>query len=181
MSILIRPGKPVSQSLSVRAAAAVAVYRAVKQVLDIDLDIQWVNDLYYQGHKICGILTEAAEDFETGDIAYAIVGIGIRLFDSPGGERGIFRKDSVSVDRNLLAAEVIRAFLEETGREEISWLYKKRGTAPGSTAILVRDGRKEKIIVRGILNDGRLIAENESGLEEIITYGETIPVKQVRI
>lgn len=178
MSILVRPGKSVRESLCIRAAAAVAVYRGVKKVLGIDLAIQWVNDLYYQEHKVCGILTEAAEDFETGDIAYAIVGIGLRLFDSAQGDRGIFTRDSPKVDRNLLAAEIIRAFLEEAPREEISHLYRERSQQPGSSTVLVRDGRRERITVREILEDGRLVAEHESGLEEILTYGETVPEEE---
>ncbi len=44
-----------------------AVYKAVKKVTGISLDIKWVNDLYHNGRKVCGILTEAVTDFESGE------------------------------------------------------------------------------------------------------------------
>ena len=38
---------------------SVAVCRAVKKLCGLELAVKWVNDLYYQGRKVCGILTEA--------------------------------------------------------------------------------------------------------------------------
>ena len=35
---------------------AVAVYKAFKEIFDIELSIKWVNDLYYNDKKVCGIL-----------------------------------------------------------------------------------------------------------------------------
>ena len=68
----------------ITTAAAVAVYKAVLEVCGISLGIKWVNDLFKDGKKVCGILTEAMTDFESGTIESAIVGIGLNLF--PGEE-----------------------------------------------------------------------------------------------
>ena len=45
------------------------------------LSIKWVNDIYLNDKKICGILTEAISDFETGGIEYVVLGIGINCFE----------------------------------------------------------------------------------------------------
>ena len=38
--------------------AAVAVSRAIQKKADINVKIKWVNDLYLENKKICGILAE---------------------------------------------------------------------------------------------------------------------------
>lgn len=57
--------------------AAVAVLKTAKKALDLDLDIKWVNDLFYKGKKICGILTQAYVDVENASTSSVVVGIGV--------------------------------------------------------------------------------------------------------
>lgn len=57
--------------------AAVAVLNCVKKTLNLDLDIKWVNDLFYKGKKVCGILTQACVDVENSSTSSVVVGIGI--------------------------------------------------------------------------------------------------------
>jgi BirA family biotin operon repressor/biotin-[acetyl-CoA-carboxylase] ligase len=61
----------------ITTAASVAVCKAIEKVTGISCRIKWVNDIYKGGKKICGILTEAATDFESGNIDYIVLGIGI--------------------------------------------------------------------------------------------------------
>ena len=81
MSVLLRN---ISKEalLSVTPAAAVAVYEALFSVLKIETFIKPVNDLYYQGKKVCGILTQAVSG---GDVEFVVVGIGVNLFRPDGG------------------------------------------------------------------------------------------------
>lgn len=61
LSLLLRPGEMgLSQcdTVLITTAASVAVARAVSQTLHKELKIKWVNDLYFNGKKVCGILTE---------------------------------------------------------------------------------------------------------------------------
>ena len=85
MSVILKPQGTIHDSLLITTAAAVAVYRAVAQLCGIQLDIKWVNDLFYKGKKVCGILTEAVTDFESGNMlqrAKAMVPILVPLFVS---------------------------------------------------------------------------------------------------
>ena len=75
LSILYHPKALFAQSRLVTAAAAAAVWEAVHSVCGYDLDIKWVNDLYFQGKKVCGILTEGSSSFETGELDCIITGI----------------------------------------------------------------------------------------------------------
>ena len=72
ISVILKPQGTLQDSLLITTAAAVAVYRAVAQICGIQLDIKWVNDLFYKGKKVCGILTEAVTDFESGNIEFVV-------------------------------------------------------------------------------------------------------------
>ena len=72
MSIVLRPDRTLKEGLLITTAAATAVCRAVKKICGIDLGIKWVNDLYLHNKKVCGILTEAVTDFESGNIEFAV-------------------------------------------------------------------------------------------------------------
>lgn len=79
MSALLRPQLPAQDAALMTTLAAVAVAEAVEAVSGRPAGIKWVNDVYVGGKKVCGILTEASLDCESGALAYAIVGIGINL------------------------------------------------------------------------------------------------------
>ena len=67
-SLLLRPALSAADAQTATIAAAVSVARAVKALCGLELGIKWVNDLYYQGKKVCGILTEAGTDIESGQV-----------------------------------------------------------------------------------------------------------------
>lgn len=79
MSFVFHPNAEISSAVSVTTAASVAVVRAVEKLTNIKPQIKWVNDVYINSKKICGILTEAITDFESGLTQSVIVGIGINL------------------------------------------------------------------------------------------------------
>ena len=58
---------------------AVAVARAIEKVSGIETKIKWVNDIFINGKKVCGILTESGIDVTTGKLDYVVVGIGINV------------------------------------------------------------------------------------------------------
>lgn len=77
MSLLVKPTFDISKSILVTTAASVAVCRGINSVLGIDCKIKWVNDIFLNGRKIGGILTEGITDVESGQIEHIVIGIGI--------------------------------------------------------------------------------------------------------
>ena len=97
MSLMYHPDTSLSENLSVTAAAAVAVVRAIEKLTDMRPQIKWVNDIFINGKKVCGILTEAVTDFESGTDLSVIVGIGINVTTESfppevGGNGGKYRR-----------------------------------------------------------------------------------------
>jgi len=78
LSVILRPKIPPQDRVLVTPMAAVAVCHGVEHLCGIRPDIKWVNDLYLEGKKLCGILCEG-----TGDAV--IVGIGLNLRSPEGG------------------------------------------------------------------------------------------------
>ncbi len=85
LSLLLRPSLSAREAFLLTTCAASAVAQAIEDCAGIETQIKWVNDLFCGGKKVCGILTEAALDLESGGLRYAIVGIGVNLFPPAGG------------------------------------------------------------------------------------------------
>lgn len=82
MSVVLRNVKK-ERLLDVTPMAAVAVSRVLDKNFGVNTRIKWVNDVYLDGKKICGILTKAQS--KNGETDFIIVGIGINLFAPEGG------------------------------------------------------------------------------------------------
>ena len=80
LSMLIRPNNEdaLPDLMTVTAKTGVCVCHALWDAFGIEAGIKWVNDVFYHGKKICGILVEGAP-FVDGRIPYLIVGIGTNL------------------------------------------------------------------------------------------------------
>lgn len=84
-SLLLRPAFPLSDMAYVTSYAAVAVALAIEKVFGTRTQIKWVNDVFVDGHKVCGILTEGSFDAESGALSSMVVGIGINVLTPEGG------------------------------------------------------------------------------------------------
>ncbi len=164
MSLMYHPDTSLSENLSVTAAAAVAVVRAREADRHVRPQIKWVNDIFINGKKVCGILTEAVTDFESGTDLSVIVGIGDKCHHgklSAGGRETAASIGVSRLDRNRLAAEVAaellrlikdlsdRSFMEDyrqhsmvIGREIT---YIKNGISHSATAISIDDDGDSKV------------------------------------
>lgn len=178
-SVVLRPEKGVQDSLLLTTAAAVAVYRAVKELFGKELSIKWMNDLYDGGKKVGGILTEAISDFETGTLEFVVVGIGLNLYEPKNGfpkelegRAAAILERGQEADRNLLIASAVNALLEEACRDEISPVYRQQNIVPGHRVRVVTSHRDYVADAVGILPDGRLEVRDERGKAEFLAFGD---------
>ncbi|MBR7064880.1 MAG: biotin--[Treponema sp.] len=63
------------------ALAAVAVCRSLESVYGVEPMIKWVNDIFLNGKKVSGILSEGIVN-ASGVIEYVVVGIGVNILPS---------------------------------------------------------------------------------------------------
>lgn len=178
-SVILRPQKSVQDSLLLTTAAAVAACRGIEEVCQVPLSIKWMNDLYLEGKKVGGILTEAVTDFENGDIEFAVVGIGLNLYEPQNGfpgelaaKAGAILPRGQETDRSAIVSAIVNALLEEGEKESISPLYRERNIVPGQWVTVLTSHREYDALALEILPDGRLVVEDEKGHREILAFGD---------
>ncbi len=173
-SILYAPTGELANAVSVTSAAAVAVMRAIREICGIQTEIKWVNDLYYRGRKVCGILCESVT---RGDRTYIVVGIGINLTtaDFPAVLRERAGALDTKVERSHLIAAVYRAlqpYLADPCRRD--WLpdYRTHSAVIGKAVTWVHEGIEHEGRALGIDRDGGLEVQAADGKCETLRTGE---------
>ncbi len=179
MSLVLRPLLPAQKVLSVTTAAAVAVCRAIERVSDRKAQIKWVNDVYCDGKKVCGILTEAG--FQGDKLRYAVLGIGINVCDPVGGFPDEIADIAASVfgkgagDRDALAKAVLDAFCEEyahLAQERYVAEYRARSCLVGKpVTVKAPDGDREATAL-GVDEQCRLLVRYTNGGEDALSSGD---------
>lgn len=155
--------------------AGCAVCTAIEKLAEKTPKIKWVNDIYLNGKKVCGILSEATADIESRSIDSVVVGIGINLTtenfpDEIKATAGSLEKN---ISRNVLAALVITELyncLNRTGEENINE-YKSRSLVLGKEIHYIKNGvacTGEAVDIDG---KGQLIVITDNG-KEVLNSGE---------
>jgi len=183
MSLILRPNVYASEAVLVTTAASVGVCRAIRRVTNKDLQIKWVNDIYLGDKKICGILTEAVTNFETGLVECVIIGIGLnfRLPENNFPEDlkeivgSLFKEKPDTLTRNQLVAEIINEVLElceDLENRDFLIDYKKYSMVLGHKIRVHRQDEWSFARAIDISDNGGLIIENEFGELETLNSGE---------
>lgn len=183
MSILLRPEFSAEESLSITTAAAVATANAIERVTGLRALIKWVNDVYVDGYKVCGILTEASMNFKSGGLNYAVLGIGINVKEPEGGfssdikdiAGALYKQQPPKNTRNGLAAEILNCFFEFYDKlAENSFMeeYKERSLLTGMKIHFVCGENRYFGTVVGIDDRARLLVRQESGTVTAFSAGE---------
>lgn len=79
LSVLIRPRVGLSDLLTLTGWVAAAAREAVEKASGAPVEIKWLNDLYLNGKKLCGILTEFTLLAESGEPDYVVIGMGVNM------------------------------------------------------------------------------------------------------
>lgn len=182
MSILLRPKFSAEESLFITTAAAVAVAGAVEEATGRTAKIKWVNDVYLDGYKVCGILTEASVDFETRGLNYAVLGIGVNLQEPEGGfseeirevAGALFEKAPPGAQVTLAAGILNRFFNFYSSLTALSFLpeYRERSLLTGAQIHFLYGNESYTGKVIGIDETVRLLVELEDGTRKAFSAGE---------
>ena len=184
MSLLLRPSMPAADITGITASAAVAVAQEIEQLSGQKASIKWVNDVFVQDKKVCGILTEASIDCETGAVHHLVIGIGINTAlpegDFPEELREIagtaFGGDPIPELRCRLAAGILdrlMAYADDLTSEMIFREYKKRLLVLGRPIYILSVGKApEPAVVLDLDRDYSLLVQREDGSVQRLNSGE---------
>lgn len=186
MTLALRPTFDLDKALYVTMAVAVAVCHAMEKVAGIRGRIKWVNDIFYQNKKVCGILTEAQSNFETGKIDKLIIGIGVNCFPGSLPEElkdiaGPLAQSPDAFSRGQLAAEIFNEtmdMLKDLESKAFLREYRSKCFILGKNIYVHPNLDKKSIRARAIDIDenGGLVVEYMEGRKirqmETLTTGE---------
>ena len=184
MSVLLQPMLKAADAVNITACAAVAVAEAIESLAPVQAQIKWVNDVYVEGRKVCGILTEASLDSGTAAVNYLVVGIGINIRPPEGGfpadlqkiAGSVFGEEEIPGLRCRLAAAVLDRLLGYYEHlQEKPWLeeYRKRSLVTGKEIRVLMPGKEpENGTAIGIGDDFSLLVQMEDGTLRRLNSGE---------
>lgn len=180
-SLVIRPDTSLQNAVTATTAASVAVCKAIEKLTDLKPKIKWVNDVYLNGKKVCGILTEATTDFESGIVDSVIIGIGINISTTkfPGDVEGAGCLD-VDINRSALIAETVNELMNIAGGDYASFIeyYRSHSMVIGEKIKFIQNGKTTFATALAIDERGGLEVGLESGEKTVLRSGE-ITVRKV--
>ncbi|MCD8356032.1 MAG: biotin--[acetyl-CoA-carboxylase] ligase [Clostridia bacterium] len=185
ISILLHPTIPLERINMITVGAAVALCEAITEAAGFEPDIKWVNDVLKNGKKLCGILTEASMEAETGQLSYAIVGVGINVRTPEGGLPEEIREIAGCLEdfaphpvrRNALTAsffnhmESCYELIVSGNTEALIDRYRSFIHFLGEPITVIRSGVKEAATAVAINSSGHLIIE-QNGQQSTMLAGE---------
>ncbi|MGP1587415.1 MAG: biotin--[acetyl-CoA-carboxylase] ligase [Treponemataceae bacterium] len=189
LSIIYNPKEKIVEPAKITAFSAVALCRVINRLYKVNPKIKWVNDIYLNGKKVAGILTEGFSNFETGFIENVIIGIGVNIFDNPNFfpkeiskiAGSIFEKEKlsdISVSRCQfiaeIAGEVLSIFSEKP--ESVMQEYKDFSFLTGKKVnvhpIIDDPDSSYEAKVIGIDDNACLIVQLKDGSKKLLNSGE---------
>ena len=180
-SLLLHPDFSAEKSLLLTVMAAVSVAETVMKYNKNDVKIKWVNDVYIDGKKVCGILTEGAID-SNKKLQYAVVGIGINVIAPEIGfpddikdiATAVFPGKAEENIKEMIIADVVNKFFSMYNSDDNDYIrrYKEYSYLTGKDINIISAETTRPATVIDITDDCHLLVKNEYGETEEILSGD---------
>lgn len=180
-SLLLHPEISAEKSLFLTVMAAVSVAETVMKYNKNDVKIKWVNDIYIDGKKVCGILTEGSINSKK-KFDYAVVGIGINVVEPENGfpdvikdiATAIFPGNAEDNIKEKIVAEVVNRFFQMYNGDDNDFIrrYKEYSYLTGKEINIISGENTRPAVVLDITDDCRLLVKNKNGEIEEISSGD---------
>ena len=175
VSVLV-PLKIGSDSgIRITAIAGVATMRTISHVCNKKCAIKWVNDIIYNGRKVCGILAQGYND-------KAVVGIGINYRTDPNNlpddvritASTLYGKDEDAPDERTFVETLLENVYDLCTKDDENWLeeYKASSTILGKEVLILQAG---SVVGEGVateIDDDCHLHVVVEGKETVLSTGE---------
>ena len=164
--------------------AAVITLQAIEGLTGIKCGIKWVNDLYIESKKVCGILAEGVVEHTTGKIKSVVVGIGINIDTKCFPDEieniatSIYKENTTANPKDLvtlLAMDITKRFMSDDvfkNDEEYMSIYRENQILIGKNVTVHGGSEVYEAKVVDVDSKGRLIVEKSDGVKENLFSGE---------
>ncbi len=172
-------GDAPTSVIALTSAAAVVVTRELQRYSASKCEIKWVNDIYMNGRKVCGIL---AESFSHEGRGYVILGVGVNLAteDFPVELRGVAgslgAKADTDMRRRLTEALAVGLFdiygCLKNGDFSYMEEYRAYSLVLGKEVRFTQNGEWYEGVAQGITDMGALTVKLLDGQVHMLNSGE---------
>lgn len=175
MTIVVHPCRKLQDAVSVTTAAGVAVCMAIEELTDRKPEIKWVNDVYIDGKKVCGILTEAVVGMESGVAESMLIGIGVNMSTTEFPDEV---ENASSINANISRADMIASIADhlweilDAGYDSFIDYYRSHSMLLGKPILFMQDGNATPATAVAIDETGGLVVRLEDGIELTLRSGE---------
>ena len=172
MSVILRPEISPDKCVDITVIGAVAVSRVIEKLSKRPCSVKWVNDIYIDEKKVCGILTEAS--IKDGKIEYAVIGIGVNITPPEGGFSheisdiacAMFDNDAPSDIKSRLLSEIVDSLFEiykELGSGSYMSEYRSRSNIIGREVDVYRGNDVISGVCVDIDENANLVVKTDAG------------------
>ncbi len=177
MSFLLRSINNVDV-ISVTATAGVSTAEAIEEIYGVKCGIKWVNDLIYNGRKVCGILAEGVIS-ESGELEGIVIGIGVNISPPQNGFRdeikdiaGAISDRYVKAERDALARAIIKRFDSNISSDSLIDKYRSMSNVIGREIKVISPNEVFNAKAIGIDEKFGLVVITEDNEEITLRSGE---------
>ncbi|MBE6800489.1 MAG: biotin--[acetyl-CoA-carboxylase] ligase [Ruminococcaceae bacterium] len=182
MSLLLKPQIKPEDAVQITTAAAVSVCRALERLGVSDSKIKWVNDIYIGNKKVCGILTESGFNSATSMLDFAVLGVGINIYESAEGfpdeikdiAGAIFSQKEENLRNKFIAgfiSEFFEFYMSLSSRKHLKE-YRERSFVLGKEITVIQGENIRNAKALDIDENCNLIAQFPNGTTEKLYSGE---------
>lgn len=176
---LVLSGKDIVNPDLITTSASLAVSRAMERLTGIKTDIKWVNDLYLNGKKVTGILTEGIVNMEEGGLEQVVIGVGVNLKTKeesfPDELRNIVTSYYPNGVCQVSRAEAIAACVKEIlsiQDEDFIQEYRDKCFVIGRKLTVIKGDMSRDALALGIDDFGHLVVQYDDDTITTISSGE---------
>lgn len=176
---LLLPAKAPFDPACLTASAALDVCRAAEELGAPACRIKWVNDVYVNDKKACGILTQGV--FSGEELVSAVVGIGLNVTPPEGGfpadiaaRAGSFFQENTPFLFERFVALIVRRLLKRDGALDEADLneYRSRSCVIGRRVEVLRETERFFAVATDIDDACRLLVEADDGTPRTLSSGD---------
>ena len=177
-STILKKSLPIKDVSLITIISAIAVCKSISKLTGLNPKIKWINDIYLDGKKICGILVENICDFNNIQSKAIVSGIGININTKD------FPKDiqdkavsimCTSLSRNKLIAEVLNNLFdlsEDVYNKQIIEEYKSLSLVLNKKISYIKDNKNYTATAIDINDSGNLIVRDSNNNIDILECEE---------